>query len=47
MTTKTLIFKPEYPGGPIKAEYSPNLIWEYARTVPDAGKKYKEKKEPA
>lgn len=47
MTTKTLIFRPEKPGGEIKATISENLAMEYARTVPDAGKKYSKKDKPA
>lgn len=47
MTTKTLTFRPDKPGGEIKATISENLVMEYARTVPDAGKKYTDKQKPA
>lgn len=41
MTTKTLTFRPEKPGGEIKATLSENLVKEYGRTVPGAGEKYR------
>jgi hypothetical protein len=42
MTTKTLIFRPD-ESGKITATITEALVMEYARTVPDAGKKKTDK----